>query len=393
MTTSLNLSNRLALIAGHVAGMLDLVALPLWMGVLIGAYGLGPQQAGGMVTLFLVGVMLSSIATARLLVRLPGRAAAAVAAAGFAFSGLVLLACAHVQSPLALAVLHVAGGLGTGVGVSLAHGAMGRSSNPHRLFGHAFMAIGVFGLVFLMVVGWATQRFGSHWLFHLFAAAQLAAAALIALAFPRGVTAVPQAVARPAPPPIPRSAWFGMAGVVCMMMVQAMTFAFAERIGLQRGLSLDQIVHVLSAVGLVTVVGASLATHAQRRIDPRVVLAAGPVAQALLAATIVFARPNWSYVAALLLFVSTLVVTHTFVFGLLARLDLSGRATAATPAMTMAGSAIGPVLAGTVVKFSGFGALGVLALAVDMVALVCLWQLARGVATAPAPRGAAVQAP
>lgn len=37
-----------ALMLGHCAGMVDRVALPVWIGiVLIGQMGFGPQQAGG----------------------------------------------------------------------------------------------------------------------------------------------------------------------------------------------------------------------------------------------------------------------------------------------------------------------------------------------------------
>src|SRR5450830_1301727 len=55
---------RLALMLAHCAGMLDLVALPVWVGTLVSAYHLDPQQAGGLATLFLVGAVFSSLAVA-----------------------------------------------------------------------------------------------------------------------------------------------------------------------------------------------------------------------------------------------------------------------------------------------------------------------------------------
>ena len=57
--------------------------------------------------------------------------------------------------------------------------------------------------------------------------------------------------------------------------------------------------------------------------------------------------------------------------GLLARLDPSGRAMAATPAMLMVGAAIGPILGGTLVKLFGYGSLGVAALVIAAVAVFC----------------------
>ena len=54
----------------------------------------------------------------------------------------------------------------------------------------------------------------------------------------------------------------------------------------------------------------------------------------------------------------TILFTHTFAFGLLARLDPSGRAVAGTPAMLMVGAAVAPFIGGTLVKFIGFEAIG-----------------------------------
>ncbi len=46
-------SGRLPLMVAHCAGMVDLVALPVWVGALIAQYKFAPQQAGGLATLFL----------------------------------------------------------------------------------------------------------------------------------------------------------------------------------------------------------------------------------------------------------------------------------------------------------------------------------------------------
>ena len=50
---------HLTLIVAHCAGMVDLVALPVWVGTLIQHHKLDPQQAGGLATLFLIGASLS----------------------------------------------------------------------------------------------------------------------------------------------------------------------------------------------------------------------------------------------------------------------------------------------------------------------------------------------
>jgi len=109
---------------------------------------------------------------------------------------------------------------------------------------------------------------------------------------------------------------------------------------------------------------------------------AGPVLQALLAATIMNATVFAAYAAAASVFAAVMIFTHTFAFGLLARLEPSGRALAATPAMLMLGSAIGPVLGGTLVKAFGYGSLGLAAAVVAAVAVFCFSRLPSGSAAA-----------
>ena len=85
------------------------------------------------------------------------------------------------------------------------------------------------------------------------------------------------------------------------------------------------------------------------------------------------------------LFAGVMIFSHTFAFGLLAGLDPSGRAVAATPAMLMVGAAIGPVLGGTLVKTLGYGSLGVAALIVACVAVACFWRVRPAAAPAQVP--------
>jgi len=50
------------------------------------------------------------------------------------------------------------------------------------------------------------------------------------------------------------------------------------------------------------------------------------------------------------------IFTHPFAVGLLATMDRLGRVVAATPAMLMIGSALGPVVGGALGQSLGFGA-------------------------------------
>ncbi|MGG7519403.1 MFS transporter [Allorhizobium undicola] len=224
MSAGRNAVGMAALMVGHCAGMIDLVALPVWVGTLVSKYGFDPQRAGGLATLFLIsGVMASAIFAPRFN-RLPVRA---VAATGFALAGLSFLGVSLLQAYLPIAILHVAAGLSVGAALSVTHGNIGRSASPHQLFAAAGLCLGVFGIVILGAAPPIVDQFGGAVLFRIFAATMAVGALISAMAFPdfrKG-----DASARAAAGPMPGSVWFGIVGVSAMALVQSTVFSFVER--------------------------------------------------------------------------------------------------------------------------------------------------------------------
>jgi MFS family permease len=356
-TTTTSRAGRLVLMTSHCAGMLDMVALPLWVGTLVASYALDPQRAGGLVTLFLLGAVAASLFFAPRFNTIDGRFAAVV---GFSVAAGCFFAAGMTRRFELLAALHLAGGIAAGTGLSFTHGTIGRSTNPHRLFGLAGMALGVFAVLLLGTVPQFIAHVGGQAFFHALGVAMAIAAAMAAGGFP-APDAETQASRsfRESGQKLPRRVWLGIVGVGAMALVQAMVYSFVERMGSDRGF------------GVATVTGL------QRRINAAVVLRTGPVVQGMLALVIASSSVLAPFALAASVFVAVMLFTHTFAFGLLARLDITGRVVAATPAMVMIGSAIGPVLAGTLVKFSGYGAVGLAAAVIDVVALACFWRLTR----------------
>jgi hypothetical protein len=72
---------RATLMLCHFVGMVDLVALPVWVGTLAQHYGFDLEHAGMIVTAFLLGAVGASLAAAPLFNRLPRSACAAAATA------------------------------------------------------------------------------------------------------------------------------------------------------------------------------------------------------------------------------------------------------------------------------------------------------------------------
>lgn len=363
-----SLRGRVALMVAHCAGMVDLVALSIWVGVLTVQYGFDPQQAGAMPTLFLVGAVLASVVLAPRIQRLRGRWVATV---GFAISALAFWTAAGTQQYTQLAMLHAVAGVAAGSALSVTHGTIARSSNPHRLFAIVGMALGVFAVLFLGGVPQLIAAKGGAALFHAFALVMGLGALAALLAFPSPESAADAAQAAAKPAPLPKVVWYGIVGISCMTLVQSMVFSFLEGVGTHRGFGRAAINGVLIALGLVNLLPAALAALLQKRLAVRTVLLAGPVVQLALATTIVVSPAFGPYAFAASLLAAVLVFTHTFAFGYLARLDESGRALTGTPAMLMVGSAIGPFLGGTLVKGIGYESLAVAAACLAAIAVFC----------------------
>lgn len=374
------LRGRAVLSIAHVAGMIDMAALPVWLGTLVSKYQLSPQQAGGLVTLFLAAVVLASLVSAPLFRRLPARV---MAPAGFALATLAFLALSSTSDLTMMAILHAASGAGVGCALSFTHGTMGRTSNPHRMFAVAGLALGVFAVVFLGAAPKLIDAIGGPLLFQVFGALMLLAALVTAAAFPTPPgTSAAESTARLSGVRVPAAVWAGIIGISLMALMQAMMFSFMERTGMARGFGAERVQAVLIAVGFVNLLPAAIAAWLQHRLPTHRVLLAGPAAQAVLALVITQSAGYAPYAAASSIYVFVMIFTHTFAFGMFASHDPSGRAVAATPAMIMTGSAIGPILGGVLVQHLGYEWLGY---AIALLAVAAILAFTRMRATAGTP--------
>jgi predicted MFS family arabinose efflux permease len=363
---------RVALMFAHCAGMVDLVALSVWVGALVSYYGFDPQQAGGLPTLFLTGAVLASLIVAPRIQRVRGRWVAGI---GFGISALAFWMAAGTTGYTQLAVLHGVAGLATGAALSVTHGTIARSANPHRLFAVVGIAMGVFAVIFLAGMPQLIAAQGGPALFLAFAGVMALGAVAASVAFPSLEPGTSGVLPASKPTQLPKVIWFGVVGISCMTLVQAMIFSFLEGVGTHRGFERASINGVLIALGLVNMLPAALAALLQKRLSARKVLLVGPVVQLALAAAIMVSPLFGPYAVGAAFLAAVMIFTHTFAFGLLARLDESGRALTGTPAMLMVGAAIGPFLGGTLVKSFGYEALAVAAACLAVIAVICFARL------------------
>ncbi len=379
MRTTESATGKLVLAIAYVAGMVDMVALPVWVGALMQHYQFSPTQAGLTVTLFLGGIVLASLTMAPFFNRVPRRW---VATAGYALGSAVFL-FASIQpvgpeQPVLVACLHFMAGLAVGTGLSLTDGVIGRSLNPHRTWAIVNISLGVFAVIFMATTPQLIARAGASNLFLVFGLLMAAGALAVGLAFPEPADhSSHQARVLAKRSPIPATAWFIIATVACLTLNQALVFSFVERVGAFRGFTADQVTAVLIALGLVNLTPGILAVLLQNKWNPVVVGMGGPVMQAILAVCLTSTSELGVFAVSASCYVFVVIFTHTFLFGLLARLDSSGRAVAATPAMMMIGSCVGPILGGALVQGAGYAALGWAACAVSTVAVCLMAQVYR----------------
>lgn len=355
----------IALVTGHCAGMLDLLALPVWVGALVERFGFSPSEAGTLATLFLVGGVAASLIVAPRYERIHPKL---MAAGGFGAAALVFLFAAFQTGFVPLAIVHVVAGILSGAALSAVHGTIGRTANPHRTFAYAGIALGVFGVILMGILPQILIAQGGGAMFLAFALLMGLATVIAAFAFPPASALMPAPAAEHSVGGLRRQVWFVILGISVMMLNQSIVFSFVEVIGKARGFPPNQVLAVLALLAVVNcVIVAPASILLERRIRAEDVVRAGPAVQAAFALVVTGATvfSYWAPVA--VIFVGVQIFTHTFAFGLLARMDRSGRANAATPAMLMSGSALGPILGGALAESFGFASLGYAAVVIAIV--------------------------
>ncbi|MFY9812143.1 MFS transporter [Aquabacterium sp.] len=363
-----------ALVIGHCAGLMDITALPVWVGmVLIGGLAIEPQRAGFLLSLFLGSVVLSSLYFAPRLIKLRRKhftwGAYGLAAATFACMPSLSDTYAF------LAAAHVIAGMSVGCGLTMVHGTMGGTANPHRTAAIAFTSLSLISIVLMATLPPALVKLGPNLFFYTMAGIMLTASIASLLAFPNVGAAAEHGVVTGVR--VPRRVWYGIAGVSLLMVSHSMVFGFVERIGAGHGFSSAQITTALIVSGFANLVPVALSGFLEQRLRAASVIVAGPLIQAA-AALVVTNRPEFEvYVLATCVLIAVVTFTHVFAFGVLARLDPTGRVVGATPVMVMTGSATGPLIGGVLAQHVGYSSLGWCAILLGTLCATSFWLCCR----------------
>lgn len=382
VTSTEGIIGRAALLVGHAAGMLDLVSMPIWIGVLIQFRHMSPSEAGLLVTAYMTGVFLTSVALAPRFNRLAPRL---IATAGFILGALSFLAIVRLDGFLPLLPAHFIAGVGAGSALSMVHGTISRSARPHRLFAIVNFGVAIFSIAFFATVPDAVQH-NPDVLFYALSGLLVLGALAAATAFPRPpatAAAGPGIVAEAAGAvPFRLAVILAFAGVALLSTGQAQTYAFLERIGAWRDFPATAIANMLIVSGFLNLLAPIVAAALENAVPRLTAICVALLIHAGIAITVSTSSvfPPYAVAGSLLVFMT--IFSHTFMFGTIAKLDPTGRAASSTPAMLTLGAAIGPALGGAVVQFASFVAVGWISAGILLASAACF--VAIGSLRAPA---------
>jgi MFS family permease len=337
--------------------------MPIIVGALQDGWGYSPAYAGYVTSVDLAGLLLGSVATSLLAHRLDWRWYVGGALTLSAVSNLL---CAPFHGIALLCVFRFAAGLGSGATYASSLTLLSRHSEPVRAFSCLILLQVVANALVLLVFPLLSDRWGPGAIFDAIAAvllASVAVAPLLARRDPRASPSPPRTGPRrtllgrvPLPPAL------CIAAVALFYVTIGSYWAYAERMGIEFGMSMQR-VHGLLTAGVFLSAVACLSARAvgARFGQSRALLAA----LALLAATLLV-HGLFPTAAMFVINLAVLQLCWNFIdifqLGTLAVVDPSGRTAALVPAAQGAALAVGPAAAGFILGL-GKGYTAVLLLA------------------------------
>jgi predicted MFS family arabinose efflux permease len=368
---------KLALFVMGIGAAGMLLVKPVIVGGLIDSFGYTPREAGLVAGIEMAGVGLGTLTVVLAGDRWNGRAIAATGAA----IGLVGSIGPSLWSGFALVMAcRLLAGLGCGVLVSVVISALAVTRDPDRSFSLYYMASAAAGALFFPTATALVGAFGVRGAYLFVAALLLPVYALLGSVPVRRAARRHGSVERF---PIGPAAVSLSASVIYWIGTGAV-WAFIERIGVAAGLAEATIGAILAASQITFVLGAFSASLLHTRIGRAIPAAAGVLLSILALGLIRVATNGPGFGAGVLLFTFGWMFFFPYLTGTMAAQDASGRiAVLGVPSQTL-GLALGPAIAGFLIRGSDYGTVILFGGAAYLVAILVLLPALLG-----APRAAA----
>lgn len=334
-------------------GFSSQMVVPIWIGQVIDHFRVSAAVAGSIASLEFAAVAITSVITATLVGRAPGRLLCVV--------GTVLLmagnlACTFAPTLALLGAARLVCGVGKGLVIAIIFGLAGQSGNPTRSFAVLNAAYAAFSAAVFLVVPRVVIHFGMAGAF-----GSMVALSLLGLVFLPGVpeprrTAHGESWIRSLPLDV--SGMLAIAGLTLMWTAQGSIWAFSERIGVRDGLSLQSIGWVLSAGSILAIAGPLASRVLEIRRGALLPIFGGLAVLAAVVIWVCVSRSTLTYALAVPIISIAALFLMPYVQGVLSFVDPSGKLNAGSSAFMTLGGALGPLLGGMLIARGGFATLG-----------------------------------
>jgi len=338
---------EIALAIGSVAPILG---MPIIVGALQDGWGYTAEYAGYVTSIDLAGLLAGSVTTSLLARRVDWRWY--VGGALFLSAAFNLL-CAPFHAIVALCCFRFGAGFASGATYASSLTLLSRNSEPARGFAYMILFQVLANAAVLALFPVLNEHWGPAAIFAAIAAVLIASLSVVPLLPRRDLTAAkppPPVRAAPGRPraKVPLLPALCLTAVALFYVTIGSYWAYAERMGLEFGMSPLEVHWLLSAGVLLSAAACLSARTVGRRIGQSHALL---IALALLAATLLI-HGIFPTAAMFVINLAVLQLCWNFIdifqLGTLAVVDPSGRAAALVPAMQGVALAAGPAAAGFV---------------------------------------------
>lgn len=333
------------------AGAIVYLISPVLVGSAMDSLGLSSEQAGLLVASYFVGYTLITLSAVAWLPRANLRTTAWTSS--LIFIAALLIATTQTTMVGSITAMITAGsGAGMLYGISIT--IVGQSDDPDRYFGIALASQLLFGSVLLFA---GPAWIGPNWGYAGILTATAAFAALMSIATPWAPVAIAEGpmTARGEPVKVPTAyVLISIVAVLVWFTGYSGVYAFVERIGVDGGLSGQQIGLILSLTiitGLTGALGAGWLGDRYGKLKPHL---AGAIGAAITILLLSGQPALLGYSLAIVFLTLSMNFWLAYMLGAVAAIDTSGRYAVLTTAALGLGATMGPGIAGGLISGANF---------------------------------------
>ena len=361
-----------AAIGLSIAGIAAFSILPVMIGAIADAQGLGASEAGLIAAADLFGFALASLWAGVWSHGFDGRRVAAVGLLAAVVGNVLSL---HTPGFGLLLAVRLLSGLGGGLAYSVAMSTLARSARPDRDFGLMVAAQIGYQVVALFALPRLVAVHGSSAVFVTLAATVCASSpALLSTALvTRRADSRGQIASRSA-------AWFALAAMALFSLNLGALWTYVERIGVGIGLSSPQAGTILAVALALSTLGALGAAFLGDRWGRRTPLLLAFITQ-LASLALLMRADAISYSVGAVIYSLAWAFAIPYLYSFAAGLDESGRAIVLAPAAQAVGAALGPAVAASLLSGAAYAPVAAVAAVALAGSMLCVTRV-RG-ATAP----------